>query len=63
MEYFTSKSIPTNNFKYLCFLDDKEDNLSNPNNLNKFKSHPKYKKYFKMVSCVPKLAIAQNDFR
>ena len=53
-----AKVYPQTILNIYSFLDDKEDNLSNPNNSNKFKSHPKYKKYFKMVSCgVPKEAV------
>ena len=55
-----AKVYPQTVINMYSFLDDKEDIQTEdiPNNSNKYKSHPKYKKYFKMISCgVPKEAV------
>ena len=50
-----AKVYPQTILNTYCFLDSKEDE---PNNSNKYNSHPTYKKYFKMISCgVPKEAV------
>ena len=50
-----AKVYPQTILNIYSFLDDKEDITTN---LNKYKSHPKYQKYFKMISCgVPKEAV------
>jgi hypothetical protein len=50
-----AKVYPQTVLNIYSFLDDKEDK---PSNSNKYKSHPKYQKYFKMISCgVPKEAV------
>ena len=50
-----AKVYPQTVLNTYSFLDDKEDK---PSNSNVYKSHPKYQKYFKMISCgVPKQAV------
>ncbi len=52
-----AKVYPQTILNTYCFLDDKEDK-DEPNDSNKYKSHPTYQKYFKMISCgVPKEAV------
>ena len=50
------KLYPQTILNTYSFIDD--DEPKNENNINKYKSHPQYQKYFKMISCgVPKDAV------